>query len=118
MSFHIRRFRERLSMSMTTDADHQAMDLNIGRIIEMYLMAEITLPLAKADILKLFGHSHTAETVTDLEIYLSQMLEQLRMGDLEPAEVRADLIRLLALANAHDPDFLAQVRRDPREMGS
>ncbi len=94
---------------MTTDAGHQAIDLNIGRIIDMYLMAEITLPMAKADLLKFFGAPHTVQIATDLEAYLSQMLDQMRNGDLEPGEVRADLVRLAALANAHDPDFAKQV---------
>lgn len=101
---------------MTTDADHQAIDLNIGRIIDMYLMAEITLLQAKTDILNLFGRLHAAETMADLDAYLSQMLEQMRKGDLEPDEVRTDLVRLVALANAHDPDFAAQVQLDADQV--
>jgi len=97
-------------MSMTTDTDHQALDLNIGRIVELYIKAEIPLAVARKDLTRFFGESHNPTVSSDLQAYLGGILAQMRAGDLEPAEVRADLVRLAALAFAQDPDFAAQIR--------
>lgn len=97
-------------MSMTTGADHQALDLNIGRIVELYIKAGITLAVARKDLTRFFGESHNPTVASGLQEYLGGLLAQMRAGDLEPAEVRADLVRLAALALMHDPDFAAQIR--------
>ena len=99
-------------MSMTTDSDHQALDMNIGRIVEMYFLAEIELPEAKSDLMTLFGGPHPASISDALKVYLSRMLVQTRQGDLDAGEVRVDLVRLAGLAHAHDPDFIARIRQD------
>jgi hypothetical protein len=97
---------------MTADADAQASDLNMGRVVEMYLQAEITLAAAKSDIVRLIGGSRSPEISADLDAYLNRMLEQMRVGDLQGGEVRTDLVSLASLASMNDPDFARRVRQE------
>jgi len=97
---------------MSTDADHQALDFNIGRILQMFLAAEIDIGVAKLDITKNFSSPQSEKLAIDLDSYLFRLLDQLRGGDLEASEVRLDLVRLGILANAHDEDFAKRIRQD------
>jgi len=96
-------------MSMTKDEDHLAVDLNIGRIVEMYLIAEIDLPTAKTDLAALFGIAADNPLHTDLEAYLGRLLKETRTGEVEAGDTRANLVKLAALAQSGDNDFAAYI---------
>jgi len=99
---------------MTKDAVAWASDLNMGRIVETYLLAGVTMAVAKADIVSLLGRPHHAEISADLDVYLDRMLRQARVGDLQGGGAPGDLVCLTILANAHEPDFADRIRQGMR----
>jgi len=98
-------------MSMTLDGSHEALDINIGRALEMYLADDISLSKTKLELMRFFGvPSHSARRA-DLEAYLTLLLEQVKCRDLEAGDVRSDLVRMAVLAQSHDADFAALIQR-------
>lgn len=98
-------------MSMTRDIGRQALDINVGRILEMYLGSQISLAMAKNDLAQLFDQPKNTVGAMDLDDYLELMLGQVKSRDIEAGEARADLVRIAALAQAHDADFTAHIQR-------
>lgn len=98
-------------MSMTRDIGHQALDINVGRILEMFVGSQISLAIAKRDLAQLFDQPKNTIGAADLDDYLELMLGQVKSRDIETGEARADLVRIAALAQAHDADFTAHIQR-------
>jgi hypothetical protein len=94
-------------MSMTRDEDHQADDMNIGRIIEMYLITEISLSQARTDLAGLFGIAADDPRHTDFDRYIGRVLRDTKAGEVEAGDARANLVKLAALAQSGDNDFEA-----------
>ena len=75
-------------MSMTRDAGHQSLDINIGRAVELFLENDIPMDVARENICKHFHGKHVAENRASLDTYVTNVLEMVRTGELEPVQAR------------------------------
>lgn len=98
-------------MPMTRDIGNQALDINVGRILEMFVSSQINLAIAKSDLARLFDQPKNTVGAADLDDYLELMLGQLKSRDIETGDARADLVRIAALAQVREADFTAHIQR-------
>ena len=96
-------------MSMTRDAGHQSLDLNIGRVIELFIENDIPLETARENICKHFHGKHVAENSANLETYVTNVLDMVRSGELEPFQARTGLVRAAAAAEKGDKAFASLI---------
>ena len=98
-------------MPMTVNNGHQALELDVGLILDTYLASEINLHRAKADLTVFFHQPLTSTGAKDLDDYLTILLEQAKAHKLEASQVQADVVRIAGLAQSPDPDFTTHIRR-------
>ena len=96
-------------MSMTRDAGHQSLDLNIGRVIELFIEGDIPLEIARENICKHFHGKSVAENRASLETYVNNVLDMVRTGELEPVQARTGLVRAAAAAEKGDKAFASLI---------
>jgi hypothetical protein len=96
-------------MSMTRDAGHQSLDINIGRVIELFIENDIPLEVARENICKHFHGKQVAENRAHLETYVTNVLEMVRTGELEPVQARTGLVRAAAAAEKGDKAFASLI---------
>ena len=96
-------------MSMTRDARHQSLDMNIGRVIELFIENDISLDVARENICKHFHGKHVAENRAALDTYVNNVLDMLRTGELEPVQARTGLVRAAAAAEKGDKAFASLI---------
>ena len=96
-------------MSMTRDAGHQSLDINIGRVIELFIENDIPLEAARENICKHFHGKPVAESRAALEAYVTNVLEMVRSGELEPVQARTGLVRAAAAAEKGDKAFASLI---------
>ena len=96
-------------MSMTRDAGHQSLDLNIGRVIELFIENDIPLESARENICKHFHGKQVAENRASLETYVNNVLDMVRTGELEPVQARTGLVRAAAAAEKGDKAFASLI---------
>ena len=96
-------------MSMTRDAGHQSLDLNIGRVIELFIEGDIPLEAARENICKHFHGKAVTENRAALETYVNNVLDMVRTGELEPVQARTGLVRAAAAAEKGDKAFASLV---------
>ncbi len=92
-------------MSMTRDADHRSLDINIGRVIELFIENDIPLEAARENICRHFHGKAVAESRAALDTYVTNVLEMVRGGELEPVQARSGLVRAAAAAEKGDKAF-------------
>jgi hypothetical protein len=96
-------------MSMTRDAGHQSLDINIGRSIELFIENDIPLDAARENICKLFHGKSVAENRAHLHTYVTNVLDMVRSGELEPVQARIGLVRAAAAAEKGDKAFASLI---------
>ena len=96
-------------MSMTRDAGHQSLDLNIGRVIELFIEGDIPLEIARENICKHFHGKSVAENRASLETYVNNVLDMVRTGELEPVQARTGLVRAAAAAEKGDKAYASLI---------
>ncbi len=96
-------------MSMTRDAGHQSLDLNIGRVIELFIQNDIPLEIARENICKHFHGKSVAENRASLETYVNNVLDMVRTGELEPVQARTGLVRAAAAAEKGDKAYASLI---------
>ncbi len=96
-------------MSMTRDAGHQSLDINIGRVIELFIENDIPLATARESICRLFHGKHVEENRASLETYVTNVLEMVRTGELEPVQARNGLVRSAAAAEKGDKAYASLI---------
>ena len=96
-------------MSMTRDAGHQSLDINIGRVIELFIENDIRLEVARETICKHFQGKHVAENRASLDTYVTNVLEMVRTGELEPVQARNGLVRAAAAAEKGDKAYASLI---------
>jgi hypothetical protein len=94
---------------MTRDAGHQSLDINIGRVIELFIENDIPLEAARENICKHFHGKQVAENRADLEAHVTHVLETLRSGELEPVQARTGLVHAAAAAEKGDKAFVSLI---------
>ncbi len=92
-------------MSMTRDAGHQSLDINIGRVIELFIENDIPLEVARENLAKHFHGKQVAENRASLDTYITNVLDMVRSGELEPVQARTGLVRAAAAAEKGDKAF-------------
>lgn len=95
-------------MSMTTDASHQALDINIGRILEMFLKGEIARDKAETDLAVFYKGKHRNVAASDVRAYLAAQLDQ---AEACAAKVRTNLVQMAALARSGRSEFDTRLHR-------
>ncbi|MGZ3297657.1 MAG: hypothetical protein ACXU8U_05790 [Asticcacaulis sp.] len=95
---------------MTRDASHQSLDINIGRIIELYIDGDITADVAREDLIRFFHGKKVAEQSDNVRTYISNVLDMLQSGELEPVQARNGLVRAAAAAEKGDPAFAGLIK--------
>ena len=96
-------------MSMTRDSGHQSLDINIGRIIELFIENDIPLEVARQDICKHFHGKQVAENRASLQTYVGNVLEMVRTGELEAVQARTGLVRAAAAAEKGDKAYASLI---------
>ncbi len=96
-------------MSMTRDAGHQSLDINIGRIIELFIENDIPLETARENICRHFHGKQVAENRASLDIYVTNVLEMVRTGELEPVQARNGFVRAAAAAEKGDKAYASLI---------
>jgi hypothetical protein len=104
-------------MSMTRDASHQSLDINIGRIVELYIEGDISAEMAREDLKRFFRGKRVAEESANLETYIANVLEMLQTGELEPVQARNGLVRAAAAAEKGDPAFAGLIKTQAGTAG-
>ncbi|ESQ85377.1 hypothetical protein ABAC460_23765 [Asticcacaulis sp. AC460] len=87
-------------MSMTRDAAHQALDINIGRILQMYLTGDLSAEVTRNNLTRFFNGA--PEWRGDIDAWLTRRLNDMRDGH-DANHVRHDIVRMAAAAERHDP---------------
>ena len=87
-------------MSMTRDAGHQALDINIGRILQMYLTGDLSAEVTRNNLSRFFNGA--PEWRDDIDAWLTRRLDDMRDGH-DANAVRRDMVRVAAAAERHDP---------------
>ncbi len=90
-------------MSMTRDAGHQALDFNIGRILQMYLTGDLSAEVTHNNLTRFFNGA--PEWRGDIDTWLMRRLEDMRDGH-DANVVRRDIVRVAAAAERHDAHLL------------
>ena len=96
-------------MSMTRDAGHQSLDINIGRVIELFIENDIPLETARENICRHFHGKQVAENRASLDTYVTNVLEMVRTGELEPVQARNGLVRAAAAAEKGDKAYASLI---------
>ncbi len=100
----------RPTMSMTKDASHQSLDINLGRVVELFIEGDIPIETARENICKHFHGKHVAENRAALETYVNNVLDMVRSGELEPVQARNGLVTAAAKAEKGDPAFASLIK--------
>ncbi len=98
---------------MTLDESHQALDAEIGNILDMYHGGYIGLDKVKRQLARLFGDPEGARLHNDLFVYLGRVLDQHRFAEISADALRADLVRMAALAKTNEALFVDHIWREP-----
>jgi len=96
-------------MSMTHDAGHQSLDINIGRVVELFIENDIPLETARENICKHFHGKQVEENRVSLDTYVTNVLEMARTGELEPVQARNGLVRAAAAAEKGDKAYASLI---------
>ena len=97
---------------MTPDESHQALDAEIGNILDMYHAGYIGLDKVKRQLSKVFGDPESARLHNDLFVYLGRVLDQHRFAEISADALRGDLVRMAALAKTNEALFIDHIWRD------
>ena len=89
-------------MSMTNDSAHQALDINIGRVLEMFQRSVLTTDQAEAELLKFFSSAERLDGA-HLNVDLTHILERVQDGTLDPEKARSELVKAAAASEKNDP---------------
>ncbi len=92
-------------MSMTRDAGHQSLDINIGRVIELFIEGDIPLETARENVCKHFHGKQVAENRQSLGTYVTNVLDMVRTGELEAVQARNGLVHAAVAAEKGDKAF-------------
>ena len=90
-------------MSMTKDAGHQALDINIGRILQMYLTGDLSAEVTRNNLSRFFNGA--PQWRNDIDAWLLRRLHDMRDGH-DASHVRKDMVRMAVAAENHDPQLL------------
>ncbi len=96
---------------MPPNETHQVLDSEITSMLELYHCGYIGLDKLKKNLAKVFGDPQDANLRTDLFAYLNRVVDQNRLGEISADELRADLIRMAALAKTNDAVFVDNIWR-------
>ena len=97
---------------MTPDESHQALDAEIGNILDRYHGGYIGLDKVKKQLARLFGDPEGARLHNDLFVYLGRVMDQNRFGEISADALRADLVRMAALAKTDAALFVDHIWRE------
>ena len=97
---------------MTPDESHQALDAEIGNILDRYHGGYIGMDKVKKQLARLFGDPEGARLHNDLFVYLSRVMDQNRFGEISADALRADLVRMAALAKTDAALFVDHIWRE------
>ena len=90
-------------MSMTKDAGHQALDINIGRILQMYLTGDLNAEVTRDNLSRFFNGA--SEWRHEIDFWLLRRLHDMRDGH-DANLVRREIVQMAAAAENHDPHLL------------
>ena len=87
-------------MFLTSDKSHQALDMNIGRVLEMFLGGDISRDQALEHLTSFYNTADECTSPTQLRAYIDAQLDDAR-GRTD--KVRADLVHAAVMAHeGHD----------------
>jgi len=92
-------------MFISTDPNHQALDMNIGRILEMFLRGDISRDQAGGHLADFYKHVPEVAAPGQLQAYIDAQLDQ---AGTSTARVRSDLVHVAVMAH-EGRDFTAHI---------
>ena len=93
-------------MSMAKDRDHQALDINIGRVIELYIRGILGREAAREDLTRYFAGPVLRHAPGDVGAYIDHVLESTDQGRIDAGQARRNLVKAISAAQANDDSFL------------
>ncbi len=93
-------------MSMTKDRDHQALDINIGRVIELFIRGILSRDAARDDLKRYFDGPVLRGAPGEVDAYILRVLDQTDKQVLDPNQARRELVRASSASQAGDTTFL------------
>jgi DNA-binding transcriptional regulator YbjK len=94
-------------MSAISDERERGVDMEVSRIVEMYLTAKVALPDAIVDLVALFGIAADNPLQADLVGYLGRMLQATKAGEVDASDAVGNLVNLAALSHSDDNELTA-----------
>lgn len=95
-------------MSMTRDRDHQALDINIGRVIELYIRGILTREAARDDLIRYFDGPVMRSSPGEVGAYILRVLDLADKDVLDANQARRELVRATSAAQGNDTSFLRE----------
>ena len=88
-------------MFFMKDAAQQALDINIGRVLEMFRSGVLTRQQACESLTRFFEGA-ARHDARDLDAHLMRILERVDTGALEPKEARHKLVKAALASEKND----------------
>lgn len=88
------------------DSDQQGLDINIGRVLEMFRTNVLDAHQAREALGKFFG-GEAQKDLAALESHLTTVLAGIDDGTLDLTKARAGLVNAAAASERHDPHYAA-----------
>ena len=86
------------------DSDQQGLDINIGRVLEMFNTGVLGPDQARDAVAKFFG-GEAQKDVASLNRHLSRILICLNDGTMDTNNARMALVNAAAASEKHDPHY-------------
>lgn len=88
-------------MFFMKDAASQVLDINIGRVLEMFRSGILDREQAREGLTRFFEGAARHDS-SDLSVYLTRILERVDTGALEPKEARIRLVKAALASEKND----------------
>lgn len=88
------------------DSDQQGLDINIGRVLEMFRTNVLDATQAREALTKFFG-GEAQKDLPALHSRLTTVLTGVDTGGLDLTKARASLVNAAAASEKHDPHYVA-----------
>jgi hypothetical protein len=91
------------------DSEQQGLDINIGRVLEMFQTGVLSLEATREAVAKFFG-GEAQKDLTGLNDILTRILTRIHAGALDCNKARSGLVNAAAASEHHDPHYIDRLQ--------
>ena len=92
------------------DNTHQALDISIGRILQMYLNDDVDQGNAQLDLVKFFDAPKNTVPPSDIQDFVHSILNEAKTGLIDASDARTELVRASVAAHEADLELAAIIQ--------